>query len=452
MWADCGPSMFAYCSRDAVRHAGNPARCRLERAQATDGRVGTIRASGGLACCEWVELYAECEHMKRKSLLFALGAMAVLAAGPRTAPHVDISLVRVPNGGIQPQVMVGRGGILHLLYYAGDPKNGDLFYVKSPDYGSRWSAPLRVNSTPGSALAIGTIRGGQIALGKGGRIHVAWDGSSVVQSKGPLNPEAGQKGSPMLYSRLNEGGTAFEPERSLMNHTFGLDGGGTVAADSAGNVYVAWHGKAAGAAAGEAGRQVWIAASRDDGATFAPEEAAWREPTGACGCCGMSMFGDSKGVVRALYRSATENIHRDIFLLTSLDHGRSFDGRKLYTWDINACPMSSMSFAEGAGMVAGAWETGGQVYFENLSQPNGIPLSAPAEGKGRRHPRIAIAPNGEMLMVWTEGTGWQRGGSLAWQVFGRNAKSVGDIRVQPGVAVWRFDAVAAKPDGFVILY
>jgi hypothetical protein len=256
----------------------------------------------------------------------------------------------------------------------------------------------------------------------------------------------------MLYSRLNDGGTAFEPERNVMTQTFGLDGGGTVAADATGNVYVAWHGKTAGAAAGEAGRQVWLAASRDDGATFAPEKAAWREPTGACGCCGMAMFGDSKGIVRALYRSATENIHRDIFLLTSLDHGRSFDGRKLHTWDINACPMSSMAFAEGAGMVTGAWETGGQVYFETLSQPNGLPLSAPGEGKGRKHPRIAIAPNGEMLMVWTEGTGWQRGGSLAWQGFGRNGKPVGDIRVQPGVPVWGFAAVAAKPNGFVILY
>jgi hypothetical protein len=256
----------------------------------------------------------------------------------------------------------------------------------------------------------------------------------------------------MLYGRLNENGTAFEPERSVMTHTFGLDGGGTVAADSSGNVYVAWHGKTAGAATGEAGRQVWIAASRDDGATFAAEEPAWREPTGACGCCGMAMFGDSKGIIRALYRSATEGIHRDIFLLTSLDHGHSFDGRKLHTWDINACPMSSMSFAEGAGMVAGAWETAGQVYFENLNQPNSTPLSVPGEGKGRKHPHIAIAPNGEMLMVWTEGTGWQRGGSLAWQLFGRNGKPTGDMRVQPGLPVWSFAAVAAKPNGFVILY
>jgi hypothetical protein len=76
-----------------------------------------------------------------------------------------------------------------------------------------------------------------------------------------MNPESGQRGAPMLYSRLSVDGTKFDPERSLMTHTFGLDGGGTIAADSSGNVYVAWHGKAPGAAKGETGRQVWIAIS-----------------------------------------------------------------------------------------------------------------------------------------------------------------------------------------------
>lgn len=134
-----------------------------------------------------------------------------------------------------------------------------------------------------------------------------------------------------------------------MTGTFGLDGGGTVTADSAGNVYVGWHGKAPGAAEGEAGRQVWIAESHDDGRTFAVERPAWKDPTGACGCCGMAMFADTKGTVRAVYRAATENVHRDIYMLTSRDHTRNFQGRRLHTWEINACPMSSMSFAEAAG-------------------------------------------------------------------------------------------------------
>jgi hypothetical protein len=387
-----------------------------------------------------------------KTILFAICAAVAFAASPTALHRPAVSLARVPHGGIQPEAVVDGGGTLHLLYFAGDPKHGDLFYVRSRDYGLSWSAPLRVNREIGAAMAVGAIRGGQISIGRNGRVHVAWNGSSAAQSKGPLNPESGQRGAPMLYSRLNDSHTAFEPERNLMTRTFGLDGGGTVAADSAGNVYVGWHGKAPGAAAGEAGRQVWIAISHDDGATFASEQPAWKDPTGACGCCGMAMFADGLGTLHVLYRSATENIHRDIYLLTSNDKGRGFSGRKLHTWDINACPMSSMAFSEGHGVVAGAWETGGQVYFENVADPNGSPVAAPGEGKGRKHPRIAIAPNGEMLMTWTDGTGWQRGGSLAWQLFDASGKVAGEMRTQTGIPAWSFAAVVAKPSGFVVVY
>jgi hypothetical protein len=256
----------------------------------------------------------------------------------------------------------------------------------------------------------------------------------------------------MLYSRLNASHTAFEPERNLMTRTFGLDGGGAVAADSAGHVYVSWHGKTSGAAAGETGREVWIAESNDDGKTFAAERPAWKEPTGACGCCGLAIFADSTGALRILYRAATGNVHRDIYLLTSPDSGSDFGGRKLDTWQINACPMTSMDFAQAAKKIEGAWETGGQVYFEDLTASNAAPVEATAEGKNRKHPRIAIAPNGETLMAWTEGTGWSRGGSLAWQLYDPAGKPIGKEFTAPGVPAWSFGAVVAKPGGFLIIY
>src|SRR5579862_9497354 len=151
--------------------------------------------------------------MTRSWLALAPAVAVVLASAPASTIHQPhVSVISVPGGGIQPQAVVGSDGTLHLLYYAGDPKTGDLFYVKSADYGAHWSAPIRVNSTPGSAIALGTIRGGQIAVGKSGRVHVAWNGSSAVQTKGNMY-------APMLYSRLNANGTAFEPERNLIHST-----------------------------------------------------------------------------------------------------------------------------------------------------------------------------------------------------------------------------------------
>jgi hypothetical protein len=376
--------------------------------------------------------------------------LSLFAAALFAAP--DIQTIRTPNNGIQPQAILDRAGTLHLLYYLGDHLHGDLFYVKSSDLGATWSLPLRVNSEPGTAIAAGTIRGGELAIGKNGRLHVAWNGSSNAAPSGPLNPESGQRGAPMLYSRLNDSHTGFEPERNLMTRTFGLDGGGTVAADLAGHVYVSWHGKTPGAAKGEAGRQVWIAESNDDGKTFAAERPAWNEYTGACGCCGMAIFADSKGVVRALYRSATENVHRDIYLLTAPRGSRTFEGRKLDTWNINACPMSSMDFAQAGDKVEGAWETAGHVYFEDLTAVTAARIAAPEGGPNQKHPRLAIAPDGETLMAWTEGTGWNRGGSLAWQLYDAAGKPLGTKCTQPGVPTWSFGAVVAKPGGFLVIY
>src|SRR4051812_25090812 len=109
---------------------------------------------------------------------------AALFAGSGLSRNPDISLVRVPNGGIQPEAIVDRSGSVHLLYYSGDPAHGDLFYVKSSDSGVTWSRPLRVNSEVGTAIAAGTIRGGQIAIGRKGRVQVAWNGSSKAEPKG----------------------------------------------------------------------------------------------------------------------------------------------------------------------------------------------------------------------------------------------------------------------------
>jgi hypothetical protein len=384
---------------------------------------------------------------RRQAVATCAAALTSFAAETKIGSAPRVSLERLPEGGLQPQVAVDDQGSLHLLYYTGDPRNGDVFYVRAS------SPAIRVNSQPGSAIAAGTIRGAQLALGKGGRAHVAWNGS---KPDGPLNPESGKHGASMLYAHLDNAGAAFEPQRNLMLHSFGLDGGGSIAADRAGNVYVAWHGiaesEAKGPATGEARRRVWVAKSEDDGRTFSPEAKAWPEETGACACCGMKIFADRRNTVYALYRSATESVHRNIYLLISKDRGRSFQGRLLHEWNINACPMSSMDFAANGKTVVGAWETGGQVFWARLDRGQ-APVSAPGEGKGRKHPRVAVNQSGETLLVWTEGTGWQKGGALAYQIFDPAGRPSGERNQVPGIPAWSFAAALAKPDNsFSIVY
>lgn len=390
--------------------------------------------------------------------LVAAGTLAVSAGAPESRFSPAVELRRVPHGGIQPEVAVDPDGVLHMLYFAGAPRGGNLFYVRSRDFGATFSSPVRVNSEDGSAIASGTIRGGQLALGRGGRVHVVWNGSASAVPAGPVNRQTRKAGMPMLYTRSTSAGavTGFEPQRNVMQRSWALDGGGSVAADVDGNVYVAWHGQPAAEAGGDEGtRRVWVARSGDDGATFGAERAAWDERTGACACCGLRAFTASTGKLFVLYRSATRMVNRDMHLLTSADEARTFAGERIHPWNIGACPMTSMSFAEANGRVVGAWETAGQVFFRVLAGPgaDAAALAPDADGGGRKHPRLAAGANGHVLLVWSEGTAWARGGSVGWQVFDPGGRPVDRLRSEPGVPVWSFATGAGRPDGgFTIFY
>ena len=109
--------------------------------------------------------------MTRREAAIALSA-TITAFGVEKDTRSRVRLYRVPNGGIQPLAALVDRGTLHLVYYVGDPHHGDLLYARSSDGGASFSPALPVNENR-SAIAVGTIRGAQLALGKAGRIHVA---------------------------------------------------------------------------------------------------------------------------------------------------------------------------------------------------------------------------------------------------------------------------------------
>jgi hypothetical protein len=393
--------------------------------------------------------------MKIKVIWVSLAAIAAISALLWTAeiPRASkeqrhVKIIRTPDGGIQPQVAVGRDGVVHLIYFKGPDNAGDVYYVRKGPCDASFSQPIRVNSVPGSAIAIGSVRGAQIAVGRRGRVHVSWLGSDAAQPRGPGNS------TPMLYARINDAGTAFEPQKNVMQFAVGLDGGGSVAADQAGNVYLVWHGNPD--KNGEVNRRVWVARSLDDGKTFGREVAANTDPTGACGCCGLRAFADDRGTLYILYRAAREAIHRDMYLLVSTDHGKTFKSDLVSKWELNACPMSTDFISqEGEGALI-AWQTEEQVYFATVSNGGrelSDAVSAPGQGSVRKHPAVIGNSRGDILLAWTEGTGWKQGGSLAWQVYDKEGRPTAIKGSVLGLPVW--DLVAAFPDqkgGFNIIY
>jgi hypothetical protein len=356
-----------------------------------------------------------------------------------------VTLARVPDQGIQPQAVRDERGVVHLIYFKGEPAAGDIYYVRRASGMSEFSKPIKVNSGPPNAIAIGTIRGAQLALGKNGRVHVAWNG--------PAPAHGGYLEAPMLYTRMNDAGTAFEPERNLIHTARGLDGGGSVAADRLGNVYVMWHAPEPGNTNGESGRALFVARSSDDGKTFAPETRVLSKDTGACACCGMRAFADQEGNVFAWYRGAADLTNRNEILLVSRDHGMSFDVGYEHGWKISSCPMSSAFLSEAKTGILAAAETHGRVYFVRVDAKTGKvsePVSPEVKGK---FPVVLANQRGEVLLVWIEGVGWGKGGSVAWQMYGPDGQAEAEVGRAQDVPAWSMAAAFAERSGdFVIVY
>jgi hypothetical protein len=409
--------------------------------------------------------------LPRVSTLLAT-LLICLSSGSAQGREPKVTRASVPDGGIHPQVQIDARGRVHLIYFKGEPRHGDIFYARSDDGGASFTPPLRVNSHPDSAIIIGTIRGPHLAIGQNDRPHVAWMGSDRAE------PKIG-KAVPMLYTRLNDAGDAFEPQRNVIQNHPGLDGGGSVAADRNGNVYVAWHApehanggghgdghghgepevshkggetghaRPSGHGEDEEDRQVWIARSRDDGTTFEPEVAAIPKKTGVCGCCGLNVAAAENGRVFVTFRSATATVNRDIHVLASKDFGKTFEIAVVDPWKVGKCVMSTTAFALRGNDVLAAWETEEQVHLGVIpgkAAPT-APLPMPGPAKGRKHPSVAANARGEYVVAWTEGAGWNKGGDVVWQVFDAQGRPVpGQAGRFEGLSPWSLPSVYAAPD------
>ncbi len=199
----------------------------------------------------------------------------------------------VPETGLQPEVAVARDGTIHLVYLQGEPKTADVRYTcRRP--GEVWQPSQTVNSKHGGAIALGTIRGPQLALGGKGTVYVIWNGT----------PADSTPRSPLWYARKTPDDRAFSTQVDLLGEATALDGGALITANERNGVFVVWHGNEAGAAAEEKQRLVLIRSSNDDGISFEMAEAANRADPGVCACCSLRAVAGPEGTPNIFFRSA----------------------------------------------------------------------------------------------------------------------------------------------------
>jgi len=373
--------------------------------------------------------------------LLLIAAVVVSSLGSAQADN-NVQLVHIPAGALQPQAVVDGAGTIHLIYYKGNEYHGDLYYATAPaNSPGTFSQEVRVNSVPESACALGTIRGGKIALGRNNHVYVVWNGSPRTAKNGAL---------PFLFSQSQDGGRTFTAQRNVVQGKEMIDGGGSVTADDQGNVYLFWHAIAGKGAAETTGR-IYMIKSGNDGATFGTARTIDKPGLGTCGCCSMSATAYG-GMIYVLYRSAGAGTARNTNILTSRNGGATFSSECVQEWQTNCCPGTSFSIASAEGDVVGAWETKGHLYFAKLGA---IPLhvqSAPS-GTAQRYPSLTLGQGGSSLLTWTNGAGWQKGGSLHWQAYDKDFRPLGPAGSSGETPVWSFPtAVALSGNRYAIYF
>lgn len=383
--------------------------------------------------------------------LAAIIGLALIGAERLAAS--DVAVLRVPNGGYKASAAVDETGKVHLIYFTGEPSGGNAWYVTSTDGGVSYSKPIQVNQQPESVLGMSSSRGPRLALGKDGRIHAIWMGSSKAKPRAPLSPalpaDSPFNGIPLLYANLDPAKGEFTEQRTLMTKTVALDGDSSIVSDQRGNVYVIWHAQTP-EGKNEQDRSIWIARSTDDGTTFPPERNVLTEKTGVCPCCGVTAQLSENGSIAIVYRGATETVHRGMRLLHSEDRGETFKLSTLDEWKLSMCPMSTASLvANGKGFL-GAWENDGRLGFGKLPGSGLEQLSGNAP---RKHPSLATNKNGETLLAWVEGISFGKGGAIGWQCFDPSGKPTGLLGHADGLPGHGNVAALALPDGkFVLIY
>jgi len=380
-----------------------------------------------------------------------LSVVALSFASAQAAPKV--TTVKLPYGGIRPQVGIDQKGVVHIVQ-ADSKVRGDLVYVKHEPGQNQFSKPVKV-LREAEAMAASF----NMAVGKDGRVHV-FTRPNPRYSKKIMGAEAYDamfKSKArffvlryMLHSRLNDDGSAFEDEANIIGNTIGFEGAGAIVADqNSSTVYAFWPGQTEPGP--EMGRDMYMAVSSDEGKNWSAPRKLDIDIKGNCRCCPIQATMDAHGNLYVLYRNSVRTSpsswDKDTYLMTSNDAGKTWSKRLVQKWEKCGCPGALYSMSSGADGVYMGFSTRGKSSFAKVEKNLNI-NAAPDTGKSSTRPMVATNKNGDVLFCWIEVQ------DVVWQVYDRDGNAVAKAsgRLKGTSAKWSNAAVVATHGGNFMLY
>jgi hypothetical protein len=333
-----------------------------------------------------------------------------------------VMTVRVPGDGKPVAARIDKEGAIHLLFdFADGPR-----YAKSIDNGATFGPAIAVvaGGPPQAGLEYSAS---DMAVGKGGRVHVAMS-TNAWKLKLPHEDWG------FFYASVDPGASAFSAVRNINKKP---SEGFSLAADDKGKVTACW-----------LSDKLYANVSHDGGETFEPyvEIDPSYDP---CNCCTTSAAYGGDGRLAVLYREETGN-ERDMYLiLCDQDRGRRERKRVGRTrWKINECPMTYYTVTPDRGGYSAVWPTKGQIYLARLDGRGDPSGQDEIQTPGRSGMRTGVlgltALDGSTLVAWT------KDGQIGWQLYDVEGRPTGS----PGSAKSRGNGVAGVvgKDGRFILF
>jgi hypothetical protein len=402
----------------------------------------------------------------------ALGSAALAAS--LSAANAPIELGVKGRGNATPTI--AADGSFVVVAWGGTTKNGatDVFVAVSRDSGRAFGAPVRVNNVESDARLNGE-QPPHVALvpraGHDPAIVVVWT-------------TKGANGTRLLQSRSDDGGKSFSAGALVPStDAAGNRGWEAIAVEPGGRVDVVWldHRELAKDSSMAASHHDHAAASKPDGVAMAQQSklffasldgtAVPRAVTGGvCYCCKTALVAGAGGSIYVAWRHVYPGNLRDMAFTMSHDGGRTFAPPIRISedkWMIEGCPDDGPSMAVDArkrihivwptlvtGEI-GAEPTIALFYAMSTDGKQFTPRERISADGIPHHPRIAVSPDGALVVAWDEAAAGSRRIAIAHAMadagghprFRRETLTAGGAAIYPALAVTANGVVAAWTSG-----
>ena len=374
-------------------------------------------------------------------------------------PNGEMAVVWLDRGAVVPTPAAVDAGHDHSAAPGTPPdrhlSSTDLYFAKSVDGGTTFSAPVRVNDVPGSVWGF-SVSKPRVAIARSGTVHILFPANDVM-------PKNGKAFLAMYYTRSTDGGLSFVTPRRLhsvldLDQSSFMDGGfatanafGTIGIAPDNSVHALWV-DTRNMQAGEGAAAAFTAVSTDDGASFSAESVAL--PTDVCPCCQLNIAFDAQSNLYIGSRRVTSDGQRNATVTTlttrpGAPHERVAIGGK--PWKIDGCPLKPTVVAVNGSHVYAAVFNGGEtpagVYFstsENGGATFGPAQNVHPDAAVADAPAIALAGKGAVLAWHAKTAGVRR---LYWRRVAANGAlgPIGELPLAEGAA--QNPALATRNDG-----